>query len=115
MKAIKRVIVITVLIVVGLLVGCFAYTGNRLKTYPDEISAFADSTYVGDDIMASFNGESELVYVVGETVLVLDVTEYSGGVIYATSGENTYRFTVVDNMLYDEQTQEFLTRRGADG
>ncbi len=115
MKTVKRIIVVTVLIVVGFLVGCFVYTGNRLKNYPNEISGFADSTYIGDDIMASFNGESEIVYVVGEKVLVLEVAKYSGGVIYATSGEQEYHFTAVDGMLYDEQTQKFLTRRGADG
>ena len=116
MKTIKRIIVVTLLVVVGILVGCFTYTGNRLKAYPNDISAFTGNTYAGEkNTLLSFHTEKEIVYVVGESVVSLEISEYVDGVIYATSGEKEYRFTAVDGMLYDEQTEQFLVKRGGDG
>lgn len=116
MKTIKRIVVVTLLVVVGILVGCFVYTGNRLKAYPNDISAFTGNTYAGEkNTILSFHTEKEIVYVVGESVVTLEIGEYVDGVIYATSGEKEYRFTAVDGMLYDEQTERFLVKRGGDG
>lgn len=109
MKTIKRVIAITLLIVVGFLVGCLFYTNNRLKTYPSEISVLQGDKFTGkEDTTVEFNGENRLVYIVGERAWVLQVTEYKDGVIYANASGQEYRFVVVDDMLYDMQTEEFL-------
>ena len=110
MNTIKRIIVVALLVVVGILVGCFAYTGNRLKAYPNDISAFKGVTFMGDTTVVSFNDENSMIYIVGKMEISLKIIEYVGGVISAKAEEKEYRFIVLDDMLYDEQTKEFLTK-----
>ena len=115
MKILKRVIAVSILLAVMLFVGCFVYTNNRLNAYPKEVGELENQVFAGKDVWISFTSEKEILYAVGENVITLRIESYEKGVILATDGSEEYRFSVLEDMLYDEREERFLERRGGDG
>ena len=112
----KRILAVALLILTVLLVGCLVFTGNRLANYPDDLEGYRRVVFEGkDNTMVAFT-ENEAWYHAGEDeVILLEITEYADGVITMCKGDMEYRFVAIDEKtLYDENTKQFLTRRGTD-
>ena len=116
-KTVKRGFAVTLLFLVVLLVGCLVFTGNRLADYPKEFSDYKSKVYEGKDgTMVAFT-ENNALYDTQETnMILLDFKEYSEGVIIMQRQDVTYTFVAIGkDMLYDGNTNQILTRRGAYG
>lgn len=112
----KRILAVALLILTVLLVGCLVFTGNRLANYPDGMDDYKRAVFEGNDgTMVAFT-ENEAWYHAGEKeVILLEITEYTDGVITMQRNDETYRFVAIDEKtLYDETTKQLLTRRGTD-
>ena len=109
----KRILAVLLLILTVLLVGCLVFTGNRLASYPKDIEEYKRATFIGKDgTMVAFT-ENGAWYNAGENeVILLEIMGYEDGVITMTKNDINYRFVAIDeNMIYDEKTKQFLTRR----
>ena len=112
----KRILAVALLILTVLLVGCLVFTGSRLANYPKDIGEYKRATFIGKDgTMVAFT-ENGAWYSVGENeVILLEITDYSEGVITMKKKDTTYRFVAIDKQtIYDETTKSLLTRRGND-
>ena len=115
-KTVKRVLAITLLVLAVLLVGCLIFTGNRLADYPKDFEDYKSVVYEGKDgTMVAFT-ENGAWYSVGENeMILLEITDYSEGVVTMEKKDTTYRFVTIDKQtIYDETTKSLLTRRGND-
>lgn len=112
MKRIKRIIAVIILCVVVLLVGYSCYTGSRLTNYPSDIDGYKNKTFYGKDGgMVAFADGYAWYQTDEQEIVLLTVEEYKQGVIIMERNDITYHFTVIDaDTLYDEQTQEILTK-----
>ena len=116
MKRIKRIIAVIILSLVVLLVGYSCYTGSRLTGAPKEMYGYKNTTFHASDggMVAFTNGYAW--YKTEYKVVLLTLESYQDGVIKMTrEGEEFYFTAVGRDMIYDEQTQKFLTRRNVDG
>lgn len=113
MKTIKRVVAVTLLIVVVFLVGCLIFTGNRLKDYPSEISVYSGKIFEGNNYeMVAFKTNGVWYATDENEVALFQITDYSEGIITIESKNVVYRIVAIDeNTLYDETTKSLLTRR----
>lgn len=112
----KRILAVVILILAVLLVGCLVFTGNRLANYPEDLEDYKRVTFVGkDNTMVAFTDDGAW-YGTGENeVILLEITEYSEGVITMRKNDTVYRFIAIDeSMIYDEGTKQLLTRRVSD-
>ena len=112
MKRIKRIIAVIILCVVVLLVGYSCYTGSRLTSYPQSLDGYKNKTFYGKDGgMVAFTDEYAWYQTDEKGIVLLTVEEYKQGVIIMKRNDITYHFTAIDgDTLYDEQTQEILTK-----
>ena len=113
----KRILAVIILILTVLLVGCLIFTGNRLASYPDDLEGYKRVVFKGDEnTIVAFSDEG-VWYGAGENeVILLEITDYSEGVITMTKDGVLYRFVVIDNdVIYDENTKNLLVRRSYDG
>ena len=109
----KRILAVVILILTVLLVGCLIFTGNRLANYPEDLEGYERVTFVGkENTMVAFT-DNGAWYGTGENeVILLEITDYSEGVITMKKNDTVYRFVVIDeNTLYDETTKSLLIRR----
>ena len=107
---------VLLLILTVLLVGCLVFTGSRLADFPQDIEEYKRATFIGKDgTMVAFT-ENGAWYSTGENeVILLEITDYSEGVITMKKNDKVYRFVVIDDKtIYYENTKRFLTRRGND-
>ena len=116
-KTVKRALAVTLLFLVVLLVGCLIFTGNRLADYPKEFSDYKSVVFESEDgTMVAFTENGALYDTAENTVIMLELTEYSDGVIAMEKQDVVYTFVAVGkDMLYDGNTNQILTRRGAYG
>ena len=105
----KRILAIVILILVVLLL----YTGNRLAKYPDGLDEYKRATFEGkENTIVAFTDDGAWYGTEDKEVILLEITDYSEGVITMKKNEETYRFVVIDDRtIYDENTKQFLTRR----
>ena len=113
----KRILAVVILTLTVLLVGCLVFTGNRLADYPRGIDDYKKVIFDGKDgTMVAFTENGALYDTVESTVIMLEFTEYSEGVITMEKKDVVYTFVAVGkDMLYDANTKQILTRRGAYG
>ncbi len=112
----KRILAIVLLILTVLLVGCLIFTGNRLANHPDDLDCYKRVTFIGkDNTMVAFTDDGAW-YGTGENeVILLEITDYSEGVITMRKNDTSYRFVAIDEKtIYDENTKQLLTRRTTD-
>ena len=112
----KRILAVVILILTVLLVGCLVFTGNRLANYPENLDGYKRVVFEGkDNTMVAFTDDGAW-YGAGENeVILMEITDYTEGVITMKKNETVYRFVVIDeNTIYDENSKHLLTRR-ADG
>lgn len=113
----KRVLAVTLLILAVLLVGCLIFTGNRLADYPKDFEDYKSVVYEGKDgTMVAFTENGALYDAEENAVIMLELTDYTDGVITMQKQGTIYTFVAVGkDMLYDGNTNQILTRRGAYG
>ena len=112
----KRILAVVILILTVLLVGCLVFTGNRLANYPENLDGYKRVVFEGkDNTMVAFTDDGAW-YGTGENeVILMEITDYTEGVITMKKNETVNRFVVIDeNTIYDENSKHLLTRR-ADG
>ena len=112
----KRILTVIILILTVLLVGCLVFTGNRLANYPENLDGYKRVVFEGkDNTMVAFTDDGAW-YGAGENeVILMEITDYTEGVITMKKNETVNRFVVIDeNTIYDENSKHLLTRR-ADG
>ena len=116
-KTVKRVLAITLLVLAVLLVGCLIFTGNRLADNPKEFKDYKSVVFESKDgTMVAFTENGALYDTAENTVIMLEFTDYSEGVITMQKQGAVYIFVAVGkDMLYDENTNQILNRRGAYG
>ena len=115
-KTVKRVLAITLLVLAVLLVGCLIFTGNRLADNPKEFKDYKSVVFESEDgTMVAFM-ENGALYDTAEEVTMIELVEYADGVITMQKQGTVYTFVAVGkDMLYDKNTNQILTRRGAYG
>ena len=113
----KRILAVILLLLLVMLVGCLLFTGNRLADYPKEFKDYKSVVYEGKDgTMVAFTESGALYDTVDNAVIIIEFTGYSEGVIAMQKQNTVYIFVAVEkDMLYDENTKQILTRRGAYG
>ena len=113
----KRILSIVLLGLTVLLIGYLVFTGNRLADFPKGMEDYEKDVFIGEDgIMVAFNGSGALYTFNDETVIILTFSGYSDGVITMCENGKDYRFVAIgESILYDENTKQFLKRRGAYG
>ncbi len=113
----KRILAVVILILTVLLVGCLVFTGNRLANYPENIDSYKRVVFEGkDNTIVAFTNE-EAWYGTGENeVILLEITDYSEGVITMKKNDLVYRFVAIDaDTIYDENSKNLLKRRSDGG
>ena len=113
----KRILAIVILILVVLLVGWLLYTGNRLANYPDDLDGYKRIVFIGkDNTMVAFTDNGAWYGMGEEKVILLEISDYSEGVITMKKNELEYRFVAIDeDTIYDENSKKLLIRRSDDG
>ena len=113
----KKILAVMLLMIFVLLFGCFVYTSNRLTGYPKDLTDYERVVFTDKDgTMVAFNGNGALYTFNDETVIILTFSGYSDGVITMCENGKDYRFVAIgESILYDENTKQFLKRRGAYG
>ncbi len=111
----KRILAVILLILTVLLVGWLWFTGNRLVSYPN-IDVYKRVVFEGkDNTIVAFTDEGVWYGTGEEEVILLEIIDYSEGVITMKKNNKNLRFVAVDkDMIYDENTKQFLTRRASD-
>ena len=113
----KRILAVVILILTVLLVGCLVFTGNRLANYPENLDGYKRVVFEGkDNTMVAFTDDGAW-YGTGENeVILMEITDYTEGVITMKKNETVYRFVAIDeNTIYDENSKNLLTRRAESG
>ena len=115
-KTVKRVLAATLLFLAVLLVGCLIFTGNRLADYPKEFKDYKSVVFESKDGTRVAFTENGALYDTAEEVAMVELIEYADGVITMQKEDSVYTFVAVGrDMLYDGNTNQILTRRGAYG
>ena len=117
MKAVKRILYIFLLVLLVMVIGYLVFTGSRLADFPKGMEDYEKDVFIGEDgTMVAFNGNGALYTFNDETVIILTFSGYSDGVITMCENGKDYRFVAIgESILYDENTKQFLKRRGAYG
>lgn len=112
----KRILAVVILVLVVLLVGWLFYTGNRLADYPSSLDGYKRVVFEGKDNTIVAFTEDGAWYGTGENeVILLEISDYTEGVITMKKNETSYRFVAVnDDMIYDETSKQFLTRKASE-
>ena len=116
-KTSKRILAVALLILTVLLVGCLVFTGNRLTDCPKDIEEYKRATFIGKEgTMVAFTENGALYDTVENPIIMVEFTSYSEGIITMEKQGTVYTFVAVGkDMLYDENTNQILNRRGAYG
>ena len=113
----KRILAVVLLILTVLLVGCLVFTGNRLANYPENLDGYKRVVFEGkDNTMVAFTDDGAWYGTGGNEVILMEITDYTEGVITMKKNETVYRFVAIDeNTIYDENSKNLLTRRAESG
>ena len=116
-KTLKRIVAVIFFIVMVVLVGYSCYTGSRLTDYPQNLDGYKNKTfYTNEGGMVAFTDEYAWYQTGKQEIVLLKIESYEQGVLVMVKDDKEYTFTVIDNdTLYDEQTEQFLVKRGGDG
>lgn len=112
-KKLKRIFTVILLILTVVLVGCLFYTGNRLTNYPKNLEVFNNGVFEKkDDVFIAFKDDGIWYQTGNQEIILLQIKDYSEGVIISERENKTYRFVVVDkDTIYDESSRKILIRR----
>ena len=113
----KRILAVSIVFFMIFVIGYLVVTGNHMSSFTKDFMEFKSMVYEGKDgTMVAFTENGALYDTVESTVIMLEFTEYSEGVITMERQDDVYTFVVVGkDMLYDAHTKQILTRRGAYG
>ena len=92
----KRILAIVILILVVLLVGWLLYTGNRLAKYPDGLDEYKRATFEGkENTIVAFTDDGAWYGTEDKEVILLEITDYSEGVITTNLYVSSFFFIVI--------------------
>ena len=113
-KGVKRLIAVVLLILTVLLVGYSCHTGNRLASPPENLDGYKRYIFKAKNGgIVAFTDENVWYGTGEEPIVLLEINEYSQGVISMQREEKEYAFVAIDEMtIYDCQTETLLVRRG---
>ena len=113
----KRILAVSIVFFMALWIGYLVFTNNHMSSFTKDFAEYKSVVYEGKDgTMVAFTENGALYDTVESTVIMLEFTEYSEGVITMEKQDDVYMFVVVGkDMLYDAHTKQILTRRGAYG
>ena len=113
----KRILAVSIVFFMALWIGYFVFTGNHMSSFTKDFAEYKSVVYEGKDgTMVAFTENGAMYDTAENTVIILEFTEYSEGVITMEKQDVVYTFVVVGkDMLYDANTNQILTRRGAYG
>ena len=114
MSRLKRFFAFLILLILLFVVLYLIFTGERINDYPD-MEYFNGKTFVNENIGLVFS-ESGVWYETGEKLLLLELKEYSCGIMTLKRDNEIYTFTAIGKeTIFDGQTYQFLIKRGAYG
>lgn len=113
----KRILAVGIVFFTILWIGYLVFTGNHISSFTKDFAEYKSKVYTGKDgTMVAFTENGAMYDTAENTVIILEFTEYSEGVITMEKQDDVYMFVVVGkDMLYDAHTKQILTRRGAYG
>ena len=113
----KRILAVGIVFFMALWIGYLAFTGNHISSFTKGFADYKSVVYEGKDgTMVAFTENGAMYDTAENTIIMLEFTEYSEGVITMEKQDVVYTFVVVGkDMLYDANTKQILTRRGAYG
>ena len=113
----KRILAVSIVFFMVLWIGYLAFTGNHMSSFTKDFAEHKSVVYEGKDgTMVAFTENGAMYDTAENTVIMLEFTEYSEGVITMEKQDVVYTFVVVGkDMLYDAHTKQILMRRGAYG
>lgn len=112
MTKVKRIMAVFFLCLVVLLVGYSCYTGSRLTNYPKELDGYQNMIfYAKDGTMLAFTDGYAWYQSEEQQIVLLQIIEYDQGVILMQREDKKFYFTAIDTeSVYDEQSNQFLTK-----
>ena len=113
----KRILAVSIVFFTILLIGYLVFTGNHMSSFTKDFTEYKSVVYEGKDgTMVAFTENGALYDTAEDTVIIIEFTGYTEGVITMEKQDVDYTFVVVGkDMLYDAHTKQILTRRGAYG
>ena len=116
-KTVKRIIVVAVLLIALAIVGWLVFTGERVASYPSDLSAFSEGIFDGKgDTMVVFEGDKAWYCPREGEVFLMDIVSYEEGVMTMVKDEMRHSFVVInEDMIYEIGAKNVLTRRPIDG
>lgn len=113
----KRILAVGIVFFTILWIGYFVFTGNHISSFTNDFAEYKSKVYTSKDgTMVAFTENGAMYDTAENTIIMLEFTEYSEGVITMEKQDVVYTFVVVGkDMLYDANTKQILTRRGAYG
>ena len=113
----KRILAVSIVFFMVLWIGYFVFTGNHMSSFTKDFADYKSVVYEGKDgTMVAFTENGALYDTTENHVIMVEFKDYSEGVITMQKQGTVYKFVVVGrDMLYDENTSQILTRRGAYG
>ena len=113
----KRILAVSIVFFMVLLIGYLVFTGNHMSSFTKDFAEYKSVVYDGKDgTMVAFTENGAMYDTAESTIIMLEFTEYSEGVLTMEKQGTIYTFVAVGkDMLYDENTNQILTRRGAYG
>ena len=111
----KRILAVSIVCLMVLWIGYLVFTGNHMASFTKDFADYKSVVYEGrDGTMVAFTENGALYDTAEDTVIMIEFTGYSEGVITMEKKDVVYTFVALGkDMLYDAHTKQILTRRGA--
>ena len=113
----KRILAVSIVFFMVLWIGYLVFTDNHMSSFTKDFAEYKSVVYEGKDgTMVAFTENGAMYDTAESTIIMLEFTEYTEGIITMEKQDVVYTFVVVGkDMLYDANTKQILTRRGAYG
>lgn len=113
----KRILTVSIVFFMVLWIGYLVFTGTHVSSFVKDFTDYKSVVYEGKyGTMVAFTENGAMYDTAENTVIMLEFTGYSEGVITMEKKDDVYTFVVLGkDMLYDAHTKQILTRRGAYG
>ena len=116
MKIGKRGLAVVFLLVAIFVIGWLAFTSNRLKKPPAQLECYQSAVFVDEDKNILAFTDDGVWYKKNKRVLLLQIMDYSGGIITMSKSGVMYKFVAIDTeTIYDERTTKIFIRRRGNG
>jgi hypothetical protein len=115
MSKFKKILALLLLFLLVVVLCYGIFTGKRITNYSKELNELDGKTFANSETGLSFLG-SGIWYQTGEDILLLQIKDYTSGVITMERENEEFVFTIIDgNTIFDGQENKFLVKRGVYG